>query len=127
MLAAFESDAYEGRNGLGNIITWAAGNGLTNNDNANYDGWANSRFTIAVSAITHYGEQSYYSEPGASILVAAHSNGDGEGITTTDIHDDPDTTSDDAGYANGNVTNTFGGTSSNPSSCWCNCSNIGCK
>ena len=112
MLAAFESDAYEGRNGLGNIITWAAGNGLTNNDNANYDGWANSRFTIAVSAITHYGEQSYYSEPGASILVAAHSNGDGEGITTTDIHDDPDTTSDDAGYANGNVTNTFGGTSS---------------
>ena len=112
MLAAFESDAYEGRNGLGNIITWAAGNGLTNNDNANYDGWANSRFTIAVSAITHYGEQSYYSEPGASILVAAHSNGDGEGITTTDIHDDPDITSDDAGYANGNVTNTFGGTSS---------------
>ena len=112
MLAAFESDAYEGRNGLGNIITWAAGNGLTNNDNANYDGWANSRFTIAVSAITHYGEQSYYSEPGASILVAAHSNGDGEGITTTDIHHDPDTTSDDAGYANGNVKNTFGGTSS---------------
>ena len=112
MLAAFENDAYDGRNGLGNIITWAAGNGLTSNDNANYDGWANSRFTIAVSAITHYGEQSYYSEPGASILVAAHSNGDGEGITTTDIHDDPDTTSDDAGYDNGNVTNSFGGTSS---------------
>ena len=105
MLAAFENDAYDGRNGLGNIITWAAGNGLTSNDNANYDGWANSRFTIAVSAITHYGEQSYYSEPGASILVAAHSNGDGEGITTTDIHDDPDTASDDAGYDNGNVTN----------------------
>jgi len=112
MLAAFENDAYEGRNGLGNIITWAAGNGLTSNDNANYDGWANSRFTIAVSAITHYGEQSYYSEPGANILVTAHSNGDGEGITTTDIHDDPTTTSDDAGYDNGNVTNSFGGTSS---------------
>jgi len=38
MLAAFENDAYEGRNGLGNIITWAAGTGLTSNDNANYDG-----------------------------------------------------------------------------------------
>jgi subtilisin-like proprotein convertase family protein len=112
MLAAFEEDAYEGRNGLGNIITWAAGNGLTSDDNANYDGWANSRFTIAVSAITHYGEQSYYSEPGANILIAAHSNGDGEAITTTDIHDDPDTSSDDAGYDNGNVTHTFGGTSS---------------
>jgi subtilisin-like proprotein convertase family protein len=112
MLAAFEDDAYQGRNGLGNIITWAAGNGLTSNDNANYDGWANSRFTIAVSAITHYGEQSYYSEPGANILVASHSNGDGEAITTTDIHDDPDISSDDAGYDNGNVTNSFGGTSS---------------
>jgi subtilisin-like proprotein convertase family protein len=112
MLAAFEEDAYEGRNGLGNIITWAAGNGLTSDDNANYDGWANSRFTIAVSAITHYGEQSYYSEPGANILVTAHSNGDGEAITTTDIHDDPDSSSDDAGYNNGNVTHTFGGTSS---------------
>ena len=111
-LAAFEDDAYNGRNGLGNIITWAAGNGLTSDDNANYDGWANSRFTIAVSAITHYGEQSYYAEPGANILVTAHSNGDGEGITTTDIHDDPDISSDDAGYDNGNVTNSFGGTSS---------------
>ena len=38
MLAAFEEDAYQGRNGLGNIITWAAGNGLTSDDNANYDG-----------------------------------------------------------------------------------------
>lgn len=112
MLAAFEEDAYQGRNGLGNIITWAAGNGLTSDDNANYDGWANSRFTIAVSAITHYGEQSYYSEPGANILIAAHSNGDGEAITTTDIHDNPDISSDDAGYDNGNVTNSFGGTSS---------------
>ena len=112
MLAAFEDDAYQGRNGRGNIITWAAGNGLTSNDNANYDGWANSRFTIAVAAITHYGEQSYYSEPGANILVTSHSNGDGEAITTTDIHDDPDISSDDAGYDNGNVTNSFGGTSS---------------
>ena len=38
-------------------------------------------------------------------LVAAHSNGDGEGITTTDIHDDPDIAADDAGYDNGDVTN----------------------
>jgi len=104
-MAALEYDAYSGRNGLGNSITWAAGNGLTSDDNANYDGYANSRFTIAVTAITHYGEQSYYAEPGANILVAAHSNGDGEGITTTDI-------TGNGGYTSGNVTNDFGGTSS---------------
>ena len=105
-LAAFESDAYGGRDGLGNLITWAAGNGLGSDDNSNYDGYANSRFTIAVTAINHYGEQSYYAEPGANILVAAHSNGDGEGITTTDI-------TGTGGYnSSGNVTHDFGGTSS---------------
>ena len=105
-LAAFESDAYDGREGLGNLITWAAGNGLGSDDNSNYDGYANSRFTIAVTAIDHDGDQSYYAEPGANILVAAHSNGDGEGITTTDI-------SGTGGYnSSGNVTHTFGGTSS---------------
>ena len=34
-MAALEYDAYSGRNGLGNSITWAAGNGLTSDDNAN--------------------------------------------------------------------------------------------
>ena len=106
MTAAFENDVYLGRDGLGNIITWAAGNGLTSDDDSNYDGYANSRFTIAVTAITHFGQQSYYAEPGANILVAAHSNGDGEAITTTDIVGS-------GGYnSSGNVTDTFGGTSS---------------
>ncbi len=104
-LAAFESDAYTGRDGLGNLITWAAGNGLGSDDDSNYDGYANSRYTIAVTAISHNGEQSYYAEPGANILVAAHSNGDGEAITTTDI-------TGSGGYDSGNVTHTFGGTSS---------------
>ena len=104
--AAFEEDAYGGREELGNILTWAAGNGLGSNDNANYDGYANSRYTIAVTAIDHDGDQSYYAEPGANILIAAHSNGDGEGITTTDI-------TGSGGYNNsGNVTHDFGGTSS---------------
>ena len=104
-LAAFENDVYNGRNGLGNIITWAAGNGLGSDDNANYDGYANSRFTIAVTAISHLGIQSSYAEPGANILVAAHSNGDGVGITTTDI-------TGSWGSTSGNITNSFGGTSS---------------
>ena len=105
MLAAMENDALLGRSGLGNIITWAAGNGLDDNDNSNYDGYANLRYTIAVTAVTHNGVQSYYAEPGANILVAAPSNGDGEGITTTDIEGS-------GGYTSTDYTDTFGGTSS---------------
>jgi len=105
VLATFEADAFQGRNGLGNIITWAAGNGLANDDDSNYDGYANSRFTIAVAATTHYGDNSWYSEPGDNILVAAPSDGDGEGITTTDIEGS-------SGYTNSDYTDDFGGTSS---------------
>ena len=105
MLAAFEDDVNQGRGGLGNVITWAAGNGLDDDDNSNYDGYANSRHTIAVTAVTHYGRQSWYAEPGANILVAAPSDGDGEGITTTDNEGG-------SGYNNGDYNNNFGGTSS---------------
>ena len=94
-----------GRGGLGTIFVWAAGNGKVENDNVNYDGWANSRFTIAVSAIDHNGVQSSYSEPGAPILVAAHSSGAGAGITTTDLIGSP-------GYSSNEYTSNFGGTSS---------------
>ena len=105
MLAALEADALQGRNGKGNIITWAAGNGLDDDDNSNYDGYANLRYTIAVTAVDHKGRQSYYAEPGANILVASPSNGDGESITTTDIEGS-------GGYSNSDYTSTFGGTSS---------------
>ena len=107
-IAAIEDSVYNGRSGLGNIYTWAAGNGLDADDNSNYDGYSNSRYSIAVAAITHYGEQSWYSEPGANILVTAHSNGGSptyEGITTTDI-------TGTGGYDGGDVTHDFGGTSS---------------
>ena len=105
MLAAMENDASVGRNGLGNIITWAAGNGLDDDDNSNYDGYANLRYTIAVTAVDHKGRQSYYAEPGANILVASPSNGDGESITTTDIEGS-------SGYTTNDYTDSFGGTSS---------------
>jgi len=104
-LAALQDGVTNGRGGLGNVYIWAAGNGLENNDNVNYDGYANSRFTIAVGAVDHDGVQSYYSEPGAAMLVTAPSSGDGVGVTSTDLlgadgHDPGDCTSD------------FGGTSS---------------
>lgn len=96
-LAAFQSVVNTGRNGLGGIYTWAAGNGLTSNDNVNYDGYASSRYTIAVTAIDDQGRQSYYAEPGASTLIAAYSSGRA-GITTTDVFN--------------TFTDSFGGTSS---------------
>jgi len=109
-LQALEQNTATGRNGRGSIYVWAAGNGLQNLDNVNYDGYASSRFTIAVGAVDHKGVQSYYSEPGASMLVVAPSSGDGVGIVTTDLMgaDGYNTASGSAG----NCTNTFGGTSS---------------
>jgi subtilisin-like proprotein convertase family protein len=99
---ALEDGVTNGRDGLGSIYVWAAGNGLLNNDNVNYDGYANSRYTIAVGAVDHNGKQARYSEPGAAMLIAAPSSGDIATITTTDLllpHGDT-------------CTSSFGGTSS---------------
>ncbi|NER40061.1 MAG: S8 family serine peptidase, partial [Oscillatoria sp. SIO1A7] len=61
-------------NPLGNIYVFAAGNDAWAGENVNYNPFANSRFTIAVGAIDHNGEQTFYSEPGASLLVSAYSS-----------------------------------------------------
>ncbi len=103
-LAALQDGVLNGRGGLGNIYTWAAGNGLTSSDNVNYDGYANSRFTIAVSALNHDGQQAYYSEPGAPILVAAYGGGSAARLTTTDLEGGP-------GYGPTDYTSGFAGTS----------------
>ncbi len=105
ILAAFEDDAYNGRNGLGNTITWAAGNGLDDEDDSNLDAYANSRFTISVTAVDHDGDQTSYGEPGANVLIASPSDGSGVGITTTDLEGN-------SGYTNSDYTSNFGGTSS---------------
>jgi kexin len=101
---ALENGITNGRGGLGSIYVWAGGNGQGSDDNANYDGYANSRYTIAVAASTNYGEQAYYSENGANLLVNAPSNGGSLGITTTDR-------TGALGYDFGNYTDSFGGTS----------------
>jgi Ca2+-binding RTX toxin-like protein len=104
-LAALQNGTSNGRGGLGNIYVWAAGNGLQAGDNTNYDGYANSRFTIAVSAIDDNGVQAFYSEPGAPILVSAYSSGNAIGITTTDLVGAQGSSPTD-------YRNDFGGTSS---------------
>ena len=109
--AALANAAATGRGGLGTLFIWAAGNGGDVGDNSNYDGYANSRYTIAVAAIANDGLQSSYSEPGANVIVTAPSDGASLGITTTDL-------TGANGYNNGalipdaNYTNDFGGTSS---------------
>jgi len=97
--AAFKNSTQLGRDGYGTIHVWAAGNG-EDGDNVNYDGYANSIYTIAIGSVNDKGARAYYSEPGAAKVVSAPSD-DGssdQGITTTAIN---------SGY-----TYSFGGTSS---------------
>ncbi|HVJ45677.1 MAG TPA: S8 family serine peptidase, partial [Luteolibacter sp.] len=85
--AAFQNMATNGRGGKGTIFTWAAGNGggATYQDNSNFDGYANSIYTIAVAALERTGLATDYTEPGANILITAPSGDrDTIGTTTTD-------------------------------------------
>lgn len=109
--AAFASAASSGRGGRGTIFVWSAGNGGDASDNSNYDGYANSIFTIAAGAADSSGARAYYSEPGANLVVCAPSSGAALGITTTDR-------AGSSGYntassaSGGDYTDDFGGTSS---------------
>lgn len=115
--AALEDAALTGRGGKGTIFLWAAGNGNYAGDDSNYDGWANTPFSIAVSAINDKGKPAFYSEPGANILVCAPSGGGKQDITTTD-RTGASGYNEDGGlverpdFTNTDYTNTFNGTSS---------------
>ncbi len=98
---ALANGASSGRGGKGSIWLWAAGNGGDVSDNSNYDGYANSIYTLSIAAMNDSGARSAYSEPGANVLVCAPSNDSisgHRGITTTTTN---------SGY-----THSFGGTSS---------------
>lgn len=101
---AIEHAATNGRGGLGTVFTWAAGNGRSSDDDANYDGYANDPRIVAVSAVAEDGSPSWYSETCACLLVAAPSSGNDSGVTTTDLLGED-------GYAAGDHTPDFGGTS----------------
>lgn len=116
-LLAIRDTVFFGRNGLGMIHVWASGNGGGHNsarpgfppdgafDSSNYDGWANSRYTIAVTGVDHDGSYNNidgtvtaYPESGANVLVAAptgsnslrigNDTGIGSGLWTTDLTGD---------------------------------------
>ncbi len=116
-MAALYNGVTNGRDGLGSIYVCSAGNSAQSYDNVNYSGFANSRFTIAVGALDHDGVHSYYSEPGASLLISAYSNGWVSGITTTDLlgtdgYNYIDDATDGDALDDLDYNSTFGGTSS---------------
>ena len=101
-LAAIRDSIYFGRDGLGVIHVWAAGNGGDVGDTSNYDGYVSSRYTIGVTGVDHDGfannvdgTTTEYPETGSGVLVAAptgsvwynigEDTGLGSGILTTDI------------------------------------------
>jgi kexin len=111
--AAIDTGLSTGRNGLGTIYTFAAGNGGLVSDNSNYDGYANYRGVLSICAVGDDGVKASYSERGANLWVCAPSRGRANhAITTTDrtgalgynTGAAPD-------YTNANYTNTFNGTS----------------
>jgi subtilisin family serine protease len=116
-LLALRDSVIFGRDGLGMINVWASGNGagpygtrpgfpgIGTFDNSNYDGFANSRYTIAVTGVDHDGSYNNidgtvtnYMEAGANVLVAtptgsvalqiALDTGIGSGLVTTDLTGD---------------------------------------
>ena len=117
---AMATSALTGRGGQGTVFVFAGGNGRTSGDNVNYDGYANSLYALAVSAVNDLGQPASYSEPGACLVVAAPSSdgtsfcaGGRQQITTTDLtgtdgYNDGSTLCElpDADY-----TRQFGGTS----------------
>ena len=101
---AMEHCITQGRGGRGSIYVWAGGNGRSNGDDMNNDGYANSIYTVTVGAVTDQGRHAYYSEPGSCLLLSAPSSGGTRSISTTDLLGRD-------GAAAGDCTGRFGGTS----------------
>ena len=103
--AGIDSAVANGRGGLGTNIVTSAGNDRTLDRDVNDSNFTSTHHTIAVAAMSHDNSVSYYSTPGAAVLVSATTNGPGgSGIWTTDrLGGD--------GYSSNDYTGSFGGTS----------------
>ncbi|XP_046858835.1 proprotein convertase subtilisin/kexin type 7-like, partial [Xenia sp. Carnegie-2017] len=84
--AAIAHGVREGRGGLGSIYVVASGNGGIYKDNCNFDGYANSIFTVTIGAVDESGKMPYYAENCASMLAVTYSSGKTplRNIVTTD-------------------------------------------
>jgi hypothetical protein len=110
--------ATKGRNDLGCVIVFAAGNSnhdINDPENGTMDGFATHPHVIAVAACNSLDRKSNYSNFGEEISVCAPSSGTGgRGILTSDVRGtfQFQGMNFDAGYDAGDYTKTFGGTSS---------------
>ncbi|TWW76684.1 proprotein convertase subtilisin/kexin type 7 [Takifugu flavidus] len=73
--AALQHGVIAGRHGFGSIFVVASGNGGQYNDNCNYDGYANSIYTITIGAVDEKGKKPFYAEDCASMLAVTFSSG----------------------------------------------------
>lgn len=110
--------AREGRNGLGCVICFAAGNenrDVNDPASASVNGFAIHPDVIAVAASTSRDEKAHYSNVGDAISVCAPSSGaGGRRVVTADVVGAflRDGRSIESGYSPGAYTFGFGGTSS---------------
>jgi len=98
--SSMQAYAAQGRNGLGGVAVFAAGNDRTAGDNTNYHNMQNSPYVITVAAIDSNGNIASFSTPGTSILVSAAGVND---VTTNDTQN--------GGYVPGSAYIYFSGTS----------------
>ncbi|XP_066508404.1 proprotein convertase subtilisin/kexin type 7-like isoform X1 [Hoplias malabaricus] len=73
--AALQHGVIAGRKGFGSIFVVASGNGGQNKDNCNYDGYANSIYTVTIGAVDENGRKPFYAEECASMLAVTFSSG----------------------------------------------------
>src|SRR5215218_500784 len=83
---ALQNVVEDGRDGLGTVMVFAAGNGKIQTangnigDDSNFHNMSNSRFVIAVGAHDQSGAPTFFSSPGTNVLLTAP----GVGLVTTD-------------------------------------------
>lgn len=104
VMKGFAAGADSGRGGLGTLENLAGGNFRQNGLSTETNGITEDRHAIVVGAIDDRGMVTYYSNPGASLLIVAPSSGNSTGITTDDV-------TGAIGYSSTAYTNGFGGTS----------------
>ncbi|KAJ1512736.1 Proprotein convertase subtilisin/kexin type 7 [Coelomomyces lativittatus] len=84
--AALEFGATHGRGGKGVLYVFAGGNGGARGDNCNFDGYANSLYTITIGGLSPVGNLPFYAEPCAAHLAMMFGGSDGKFISTTDMY-----------------------------------------
>ena len=126
-LKALENAVTNGRNGLGTVFAWAGGNERdqdnpnpnlpaeeTRGRNVNSGNHENSRYVIAVAALSNQGVFAPYSNPGAPLLISAFGDRPASIVTIDRTSNDgynTDKTANKSNFSNTNYTNNFNGTS----------------